>query len=85
MEHVETVSTVSDPEPFYRHLAELATSVAVAQVLLWQASSLWAGDLEVQLAEVAVDRLGDRAGWATERINGGVTRGELKTVRRRML
>lgn len=77
---VETVSTVSDPVPFYRHLAELATSVSVAQVLLWQASSGWAGELEVRLAEVAVERLGDRGGWATERISGGVTRKELKRV-----
>jgi hypothetical protein len=81
----ERVAALPDPVPFHRHLADLATSLAATQVLLWQASARSAGRLEQEIAAVAVDRLEDRAARSCARINGELTRGALKSVVRGLL
>jgi len=75
---VEQVATLDHPVPFQRHLAELATSLAVARVLLWQASAPGADELERQLSAWAVDLLDDRAAVSCARIVRGEDRAGLK-------
>lgn len=74
---VEAVAAKSDPIPLHRHLAELAVSLAVAQALLWQASSNTADDLDRELSLWAVDQLEDRAAVCCGRIHGDVRRASL--------
>ena len=82
---VELVATLEHPAPYYRHLADLATSLMVARVLLWQATAEQAGELERQLGIWATDRLEQRARVAAERIVTGQDRSALKAALRSAL
>jgi alkylation response protein AidB-like acyl-CoA dehydrogenase len=82
---VERVAADPDPTPFHRHLTELATALAGAQVLLLQASAPEADALEQELAAVAVDRLEDRAAVSCGRIDAGCHRRALKRAVRERL
>ena len=76
----EQVATLDDAVPFHRHLADLATSLAVARVLLWQASAPGADELDRQLSAWAVDLLEDRAAVTCARIARGEDRAGIKGV-----
>lgn len=82
---VERVSGLENPSPFYRHLTELTTALAGAQALVLGASAESAGELELDLARVAVDRLEDRAALSSRRIEAGVDRRDLKRVVRSLV
>ena len=82
---VERVAAMEDQAPFLRHLTELSTALACAQVLLWQASAPDADALERELAAVAVDRLEDRAAISVGRIGRGLDRRTLKALVRERL
>ena len=75
---VEQVAGLDHPIPFHRHLAELATSLAVARVLLWQASAPGADDLDRQLSAWSADLLADRAARSCARIVEGEHRAGVK-------
>ena len=75
---VEQVAALEAPSPFHRHLTELSTALAGAQALVLGASA--GGELELELARVAVDRLEDRADWTRARVEARVDRSELKRV-----
>lgn len=77
---MERVSALDQPIPYYRHLAELATSLAVARVLLWQASAPGAEELDRQLSAWAMDLLADRAARSCARVVEGEHRAGLKEV-----
>ena len=64
----ELVLTMDDAERYHRHLADLATALAVARALMWQASAEDAGPLERHLGAWAVDLLEDRVNLSCQRI-----------------
>ena len=74
------VAAQDDPAPYHRHLAELATSLAVARVLLWQASAPGADRLDQELSAWAVDLLADQVAVSCERIVRGEHRAGAKAA-----
>jgi len=82
---VERVAEMRNMAPFFRHLTELSTALAGAQVLLWQASASDADDFYRELTSVAVDRLEDQAERAGGRIERSVDRAEVRRTVRRLL
>jgi acyl-CoA dehydrogenase len=85
VERVAERAAQEDATPHHRHLAELATSLAATRVLIWQATGPAAGELERELAQIAVDRLEDRAVVTRARVDSGCTRSGLKRAVRALL
>ncbi len=82
---VELVITMDDAEPYHRHLADLDTALAVARVLLWQASEADTGELERHLAAWSADLLEDRAAISCQRIVQRQGRAEAKAAVHRLV
>ena len=82
---VEKVCALADPTPYYRHVTDLATSLAVAQTMLIQASGDEADDLDRELAVLSVDKLDERAERSLRAIDGHRARRGLKAALRRRL
>ena len=82
---VAEVSSLADPSPYYRHITDLATSLAVAQTLLFQASGADADDLDGELAVWAVDLLDEQVERSRRAIDGKKARQGPKAALRRIL
>ncbi len=82
---VAEVAELSDPVPYFRHLADLSAALAAAEVLLWRATATDADEIDHELCLLAFDRLEDRVSVTHDRITRRVARGALKQALRRRL